>query len=83
MPEVCRFYGMSIKLFWKDHLPKHVHVVSGSDKLKIAFDGKIISGTIEQNKLRVLREWLNKRQNELNDRWEKMIENQPFERIEP
>ncbi len=74
---------MSVKLFWKDHRPKHIHVVSGNNKLRITFDGEIISGTIEQNKLRVLREWLIKRQNELNDCWEKISNNQPIERIEP
>ncbi len=81
MPEVCRFHGMSIKLFWNDHPPKHIHVFSGDDRLKITFEGKILSGKMEQHKLRILRDWLIKRHNELNDRWEKIMNNQPFERI--
>ncbi len=26
MPEIARFYGLIIKMFYKDHLPPHFHV---------------------------------------------------------
>ena len=29
MPEIARFYGIAIKLFFGDHLPPHFHAVYG------------------------------------------------------
>ena len=26
MPEICRFYGIVIKMFWGDHATEHFHV---------------------------------------------------------
>jgi hypothetical protein len=83
MPEICSFYGMSIKLVWADHLPKHVHVIAGGKKSRVTFDGELLSGSLEQDKFRVLKEWLQKRQKELDIQWEKAIRKQPMERIEP
>ena len=25
MPEICRFFGIIISLYWKDHNPPHIH----------------------------------------------------------
>ena len=29
MPEICRFYGIIIRMFWADHPPPHFHAVYG------------------------------------------------------
>jgi len=29
MPEISRFYGLVIKMFFKDHAPPHIHVLYG------------------------------------------------------
>ncbi len=26
MPEICRFYGIVIRMFYKDHNPPHFHI---------------------------------------------------------
>lgn len=83
MPEVCNFKGMSIKIIWEDHLPKHLHVFVGGSETRITFEGEILSGNLEYDKLKSLRKWLIKRKDELNDRWEKAMKKEPIERIEP
>lgn len=25
MPEICRFFGIIVSLYWKDHNPPHIH----------------------------------------------------------
>ena len=30
MPELCRFYGIIIRMFWADHPPPHFHAIYGS-----------------------------------------------------
>lgn len=27
MPEICRFFGIIIFLYWKDHNPPHIHLL--------------------------------------------------------
>jgi hypothetical protein len=29
MPELCRFYGIIIRMFWSDHPPPHFHAIYG------------------------------------------------------
>ena len=83
MPEICSFNGMSIKIIHWDHLPRHVHVMIGSSNAKITFTGEVIKGNIPHDKLRILKEWLVKRQVELNNLWESAQKGLPLERIEP
>jgi hypothetical protein len=33
MPEISRFFGIIIKMFFKDHAPPHFHVEYGISKL--------------------------------------------------
>ncbi len=38
MPELCRFLGMIITMFYDDHAPPHFHVRYGEHKAIIAID---------------------------------------------
>ena len=35
MPEISRFYGIVIKMFFDDHAPPHFHAQYGSDEVII------------------------------------------------
>lgn len=45
--------------------------------------GRNLSGNLEPDKLKSLREWLYKRQDELNACWDKAMKKEPMERIDP
>jgi len=47
MPELCRFYGIIIRMFWADHPPPHFHAIYGSHEalLEIA-TSEIIPGSL-------------------------------------
>jgi len=32
MPELCRFYGIIIRMFWEDHPPPHFHAAYGNNE---------------------------------------------------
>jgi hypothetical protein len=38
MPEVSRFYGIIIRIFFGDHPPPHFHAVYGGQTSKIEID---------------------------------------------
>jgi hypothetical protein len=35
MPEISRFYGIIIRMFYNDHAPPHFHAIYGSDEALI------------------------------------------------
>lgn len=38
MPELSRFYGVRIKMYYDDHLPPHFHAEYGGDEAVISID---------------------------------------------
>ena len=36
MPEICRFFGIIIFLYWKDHNPPHIHFTYGDYECSIS-----------------------------------------------
>lgn len=38
MPEISRFYGIVIRMYWADHPPPHFHAEYGSDQAQIRID---------------------------------------------
>lgn len=38
MPEISRFYGIVIKMFYDDHPPPHFHAEYGSYKAEVSID---------------------------------------------
>jgi len=42
MPEISRFYGIIVRLYYRDHPPAHFHAIYGEHEaliLKQAYDG--------------------------------------------
>ena len=38
MPELCRFFGIIIRMYYNDHDPPHFHAVYGEDEVLIDID---------------------------------------------
>ena len=38
MPEVCRFRGIVIQIYYADHPPVHFHAIYGRHKMKIVIE---------------------------------------------
>lgn len=38
MPELCRFFGIIIRMYYNDHDPPHFHAVYGDDEALIGID---------------------------------------------
>ena len=37
MPEICRFFGIIIFLYWKDHNPPHIHFTYADYNVLLAY----------------------------------------------
>ena len=74
MPEITRFYGIIIKMFFKpkEHEPSHIHALYGEYMGEInILTGEMIQGDLPNKALELVREWLAGHKDELQDMWEK------------
>ena len=41
MPEICRFYGIVIKMYFADHAPLHFHAEYAEHEVRIAINSRV------------------------------------------
>ena len=84
MPEICRFYGIIIQMFYREHEPPHFHATYGEYRVKITIDDLIvISGKIPRKWLNLVIDWAELHKEELKKEWELGRAEKPLFRIEP
>ncbi len=84
MPTISIFFGISIKMFYDEHNPPHLHAEHQGDKASFDFRGNILRGDIgSRTAVRLIREWIDLHQNELEDNWNEMQAGREFRRIDP
>ena len=70
MPELSRFYGITIRMYFDDHLPPHFHAVYGGDEAVIGIDSLgLLRGRLPVRALGLTVEWASSHQAELQDAW--------------
>jgi hypothetical protein len=84
MPEISRFFGLIIRMFYDDHDPPHVHVEYQGNKAKVDFEGNVLRGDLHsRTALKLTREWIDLHSEELTKDWEKAMAGNPLEKISP
>ena len=70
MPEITRFYGIVIKLFFGDHPPPHFHAVYGEYVGVFNINTlEMIEGDLPKRAKQLVVEWAALNRNELNEMW--------------
>jgi hypothetical protein len=84
MPEVSRFFGISIRMYYDDHNPPHFHAIYGGEEAEIGIDPvALLRGSCHRRALALVVEWAVVRQRELLDNWELLHREQTPRRIAP
>ena len=84
MPEICRFYGIVIKMYFADHAPPHFHAEYAEFEARIAIDSlAVISGKLPPRAMGLVAEWTSLHQQELTALWEKARQSEPLQRLAP
>jgi len=84
MPEICRFFGIVIAVYYDDHNPPHFHARYSGGKVSIEIQTlKVLEGEISSRALGLVVEWASLHKEELMKDWELAKSNQPPEKIEP
>jgi hypothetical protein len=84
MPEISRFLGIVIKMFYKDHNPPHVHVEYQEYKAVIRIsDFALLEGKLPPKIHGLVIEWSSLHQEELNNDWLLARNQSPLLKINP
>jgi hypothetical protein len=84
MPEISRFYGIVIKMFFADHNPPHFHAEYGGQEAILNIRTlALISGRLPPLAFGLVMERASLHQDELMGLWEDASRLEPLHRIEP
>lgn len=84
MPEISRFFGIIITMYFDEHNPPHFHARYGQDKVAIEISTlKVLAGKLPSRALGLVIEWASQHQVELMDNWNFARRNQQPNKIEP
>lgn len=84
MPEISRFFGIVVRMFYDDHPPPHVHAEYQGYRAKVDFEGNVLAGDLRsRTALRLVREWLDRHTIELERNWELARQSKPLEKVAP
>lgn len=84
MPEISRFLGIVIAMYYNDHAPPHFHARYGSREVRVDIQtGEILSGAFPRRAQKLVLEWLEMHRSELMEDWRLAEERKPLNEIEP
>jgi hypothetical protein len=84
MPELCRFFGIIIRMFFDEHDPPHFHAEYQGRKAVFDFNGNILKGTLNsRTATKLVREWVDLRLVELQEDWNLAKTGREIRKIEP
>jgi hypothetical protein len=83
MPEISRFFGIVIGMFYREHGPPHFHAVYGEHKATFEIQTEQIRGHLPTHARGLVLEWLRLYRVELLKNWEKARSGQPPDPVPP
>lgn len=84
MPELSRFYGIIIRMYFSDHPPPHFHAKYGEHEAVISIsDLSILAGSLPGRALGLVVEWATLHQDELRQSWNRAETDEDPGRIDP
>jgi hypothetical protein len=82
MPEISRFFGIIVRMYYNDHQPPHFHVDYNEYSAEIQIDTlDILFGNLPKRVYSLVLEWAVEHKAELLEDWFLARENQPLNSI--
>lgn len=84
MPEISRFLGIIIRMYWSDHYPSHFHAFYGEEVGVFSIDtGQMIKGDFLSKKAALVTAWAIIHRKELLKNWDNILRGSKVIKIEP
>jgi hypothetical protein len=84
MPEVSRFFGIIIRMYFDEHNPPHFHAIYAGGEIQVGIDPIVVlEGKLSNRAISLVIEWATLHQRELMDNWRRLQNDEPTLKIEP
>lgn len=84
MPEISRFFGIIILMYYDDHNPPHFHARYGGQRAAIEIASlRVLEGALPPRALGLVVEWASRHQGQLQANWEAARSDRPLQKIPP
>ncbi len=83
MPEISRFLGAVIYMYYREHAPPHFHAEYGEYEITIEIKTGIVTGKFPRRVLNAVLEWYVLHKDELLENWKSAEKKMPLKKIEP
>ena len=83
MPELSRFLGIVIAMYYRDHGPARFHAVYGDFEITVEIESGRVNGDFPKRALSHVLEWTDLHRVELLQAWSLARASRPLPRIEP
>ena len=84
MPTISAFFGIVIRMYYRDHSPPHFHAVYQEHEAKIDIEAlEILSGYLPRRALGLVLDWTELHQQELRDNWTRAEQRRVLNNIRP
>lgn len=84
MPEVSRFFGIIIRMYYDDHPPPHFHAIYGEQEVQVGIDPIVVlNGQLPRRAISMVIEWAAVHQQELMRNWQRLETDRSVVRIAP
>ena len=84
MPVVSVFFGIVIRMFYREHGVVHFHAEYQGQQATFTSDGELLAGALRSpTALRLIKEWATAHQSELEANWDRLKAGELLERIAP
>jgi Domain of unknown function (DUF4160) len=83
MLELCRFLGIVIAMYYRDHGPAHFHAIYSDFEITVEIESGRINGEFPKRALTHVLEWKELHRVELLEAWSLARASRPLPRIDP
>ncbi|RIK85918.1 MAG: transcriptional regulator [Planctomycetota bacterium] len=83
MPEISRFLGIVIRMYYRDHAPPHFHAEYGDNEITVELESGIVEGRFPRRALSAVFDWYELHREALQENWNLARAEQPLNPIEP
>ncbi len=84
MPEISRFYGIRITIYFDDHPPSHFHAEYGEHEAVFSIkNGDMINGNLPKTAKKLVSKWYVLQKDNIFKAWEQIQNDEVFDKVPP
>jgi hypothetical protein len=83
VPEISRFLGIVIRMYYREHAPPHFHARYGDYEVIVQIETGVVRGRFPRRALRHVLEWHQLHRDDLLEDWDLASSGRPLRPIAP